>query len=111
MAETEILERQIRKRGAHRGAVTRLARGLEELARKAPCTIRLQQIRESLEEKTLTLAKLDDEILDLVDAEEIELKIEGADLVKEKIKMCTGEINAALVRMHKATYKILVRHS
>jgi len=74
MAEEEkrrLLARKKRVRAAHRGSVTRIIGQVEEAIASAD-TCRLKQLRQSLSDKSSVLSKLDDELIELVEEEELE---------------------------------------
>ena len=98
----EELSRKRMTRGGHRSTATRiitsaikvLATGdLSEIAKHA---VKLNQQKESLQEKRTILRQLDMEILTLVDEAEIEAEIERADLVEENIQLAIANIDHAL---------------
>ena len=57
---------------------------------------KLWQQRQSIEGKVQILAKLDEEILDLVEEDGLEAEIEQADIVKEKLTLCIIDIDQAI---------------
>ena len=90
----EELSRKRRTRAGHRSTATRIitsaikvlaTRDLSEIAKHV---IKLNQLKASLQER-----QLDMEILALVDEEEIETKIERADLVEENIQLAIANIH------------------
>ena len=89
------IERSKRVRAAHRGSVTRIVGQLENaLASRDAC--KLKQLKQSLIDKSSTLARLDDELIEGVDGDQLEAEVEQADLVKEKICLAVISIEEAL---------------
>ena len=80
----EALRKKKRVRGAHRSSVTRLIGQVDE-AIDSKDVRRMRQLKQSLTDKSNVLAKLDDELIELVGEEELETEVEQADLIREKI--------------------------
>ena len=95
MAEEDDAPRKKRVRGAHRASVTRLISQLEE-AMESDDARRLKQLKQSLTDKTSVLAKLDDELIGLVEEEQLEAEVEQADLIRERIGLAIISIEDAL---------------
>ena len=97
MAEEEgdSLARKKRVRAAHRGSVTRIIGQVEEALESADAR-RLKQLRQSLTDKSAILSKLDDELIEIVEEEQLESEVEQADLVREKISLAVIGIEEAL---------------
>ena len=76
-------------RRAHRASATRLCNSAyEDINADVVHVAKLKQQRQSVTEKVQTLAKLDEEMLDLVEEEALEAEIEQADIVREKLTLC-----------------------
>ena len=92
---SENLAKKKRIRAGHRASATRMLRQSDELLAVAPPdTVKLSQLKLSLEEKLGTLKQLDGEIVELTDEEHLIEEIEQADGFKEGIF-------AAMVRIEK----------
>ena len=73
------LSRKRRLRGGHRGSATRTMNTIDTLlAEESPDLARLAQLKRSLEEKLSTLTRLDSEILDLTEDENLDAEIHTA---------------------------------
>ena len=98
MAEEEkrrLLARKKRVRAAHHGSVTRIISQVEEaIASTDAC--RLKQLIQSLSDKSSILSKLDDELIELVEEEELETEVEQADLIGEQISLAVISIEDTL---------------
>ena len=57
---------------------------------------KLKQQQQSIADKVQTLSKLDEEKLDLVEEEAVEVEIEQADIVREKLTLCIIDIDRAI---------------
>lgn len=97
-ADRATLTRQVRVRAAHRGAVTRLQNQLDEVLPMADVN-RLRQLRQSLTTKMEILARMDEEILALVDEDQVEGEIEQSDFVREKAELAVITIDEALTSL------------
>lgn len=87
MASEEAGEATARRkevRAAHRGLVTRLLGQLDEALELADVR-RLKQLKQSLIDKLDILLKLDDELIQSVEEEQLDAEVEQADLIKEKV--------------------------
>ena len=74
-AATIIWKRKIR--GGHRGSATRMMSAIDALvAEEEPDAIRLAQLKLNLEEKLNTLTRLDYEILDITEDDNVEDEIQ-----------------------------------
>ena len=100
---SEDLAKKKRIRAGHRASATRMLRQIDELlAVTPPDTVRLSQLKLSLEEKLGTLKQLDGEIVELTDEDHLIEEIEQADGFKEGIfaamlrieKQCTAPLAA-----------------
>ena len=91
------LPRKRRLRGGHRGSATRTMNIIDALlAEESPDLARLAQLKRSLEEKLSTLTRLDSEILDLTEDEDLDTEIQEADEFKDRVY-------GAIVRLDKRT--------
>jgi len=80
------LPRKRRLRGGHRGSATRTMNTIDALlAEESPDLARLAQLKRSLEEKLSTLTRLDSEILDLTEDENLDAEIQEADEYKDRV--------------------------
>ena len=97
MAEEKrrLLARKKRVRAAHRGSVTGIISQVEEAIASADAC-RLKQLRQSLSDKSSVLSKLDDELIELVEEEELEAEVEQADLIGKKISLTVINIEDTL---------------
>ena len=87
----EAIQHKKRVRAAHRGSVTRLLGQVDEmLASTDVC--RLKQLKQSLIDKLSVLSKLDDELIELVEEDQLEAEVEQADLIKEKVEFAVISI-------------------
>ena len=88
-SEAEIGAALIRKRkirGGHRGSATKTMNAIDALvAKEEPDEIRLAQLKLILEEKINTLTRLDSEILDITEDDNVEVEIQEADEFKERV--------------------------
>ena len=89
----EATTRKKRVRAAHRGSVTRLLGQLDEALESADVR-RLRQLKQSLIDKLDILSKLDDELIQLVEEEQLDTEVEQADLIKQ------GVVTAASTYIH-----------
>lgn len=80
----DSLRRKRRVRGGHRGTVTRLPSKLPSVLESTDVS-RLKQMMGSLKEKMDLLAKMDDEIVEIVSCDKLVREIEQADLIREDI--------------------------
>ena len=62
-------------------------------------TGRLKQLKQSLSTKMKILAKMEDELLQLVEEEQLETEIEESDLFREKAELAIIAIDEALLRV------------
>ena len=87
-------------RAAHRGSVTRIiGQVYEQLESEGPLNLpRLRQRKILLAEKRDILSKLDDELIEMVDEDDLEDKVEQADVIREKTGTCIMDIDQALER-------------
>ena len=89
--------RKIKIRRAHRSSATRLCNSVyENIKAEVVNVAKLRQQRQSITEKVQTLAKLDGEMLDLVEEEALETEIEQADIVRERLTLCIIDIDEAI---------------
>jgi len=98
MAEEEkrrLLARKKRVRDTHRDSVSKIISLVEEAIASADAC-RLKQLRQSLSDKSSVLSKLDNELIELVEEEELEAKVEQADLIGEKISLAVISIEDTL---------------
>ena len=58
----------------------------------------LRQHKTLLAEKLEVLSKLDNELIEMVDEEELDDELEQADVIKGRIGLCTMDINQALAQ-------------
>ena len=97
---TDELVRKRKVRGAHRGSVTRITGKVSEaLESDEPpdlVHVRLSQYKVALSEKLDVLSKLDNELLEMVEEDDLDHEVEQADLVKERIGLCIMEIDRFL---------------
>ena len=82
-------------RAGHRGSVTRTLRQLEEALMSTDVN-KLKQLRQSLMEKSSILAKLNEELIELVEEEQLEAEIEQADVIMDDINLAVISIDEAL---------------
>ena len=89
MAEKDSLARKRKVRAAHRASVTRMITQASELLSAAsvggPEPAKLRQKRDALSTKAELLSKLDADILEAVNEDNLEEEIEVADMVRERI--------------------------
>lgn len=100
MAEAEALSRKKKVRAAHRGSVTRIIGQVRENleGEDVPNLTKLRQQKLSLSGKVDVLSRLDDELIEMVEEEELDYEIEQADVIQERIGMCIMDIDQALKR-------------
>jgi len=100
MPETEGLDRKRKVRAAHRGSATRIMNQVAENlgSPDGPNLPRLKQQKTSLAEKMEVLCKLDNELIEMVDEEELDHEVGQADIIREKIGVCIIDIDEALAR-------------
>ena len=98
MAERENLGRKKKVRAAHRASVTRMIAQAQELLSSEDGLepAKLKQKREALAAKAELLNKLDADIVEAVDEDELEEEIDGADAVRERIELTIIELDSAL---------------
>ncbi len=85
----------LKVRGAHRGSVTRIIAQVDDTLESTDLS-RLRQYKMSLSEKLEVLSKLDDELIEMVDEEELDNEVEQADIIRERIGLCVMSIDKAL---------------
>ena len=97
---SEALIRKKRVRAAHRGSVTRIVDQVYEVLQADDSfnIPRLKQQRMTLSGKLDVLSKLDDELIESIDEEELDEEVEQADKVREKIILAMIDIDHALER-------------
>ena len=78
-------------RCAHRASATRFI-GQIEAAMDSEDALKLRHIKKSLANKLDVLAKMDDEMLELVDETELESEVEQADEIREKMELAILKI-------------------
>ena len=100
----DSLARKRRVRGGHRGSVTRLLNNLRSALHMADVP-KLKQMMGTLREKMDILAKLDGEILELVNSEDLEEEIEQADVIREDISFAVISIEETLSGKATPTHK------
>ena len=92
----EGFERKKRVRAAHCGSVTRIISQLKDALNSADAS-KLKQLKQSLINKSNNvLGRLDDELIEGVDEEQLETEVEQADLITEKINLAIISIEEAL---------------
>ena len=79
--QEEIAARKTRVRAAHRASVTSQ---LEHVLDSGDA-LQMKQLRQSLTDKLCVLSKLDDELIDLPPAEQLEEEVQQEDLIKEEL--------------------------
>ena len=83
-----------RVRAAHHGSTTRLLSHVEETIASADVN-RLKQLKRSLKSKLDILSKLD-ELLELVEKDKLDARVEQGDPIKEKMTLAVISINDAI---------------
>lgn len=100
MSEDEPVEGFVRRkriRAGHRGSVTRIIGQLQTtLALESADTRKLKQLKQSLIEKSGILAKLDEDLSETVEDEQLEAEIEQADQIREEISLAVINIEESL---------------
>ena len=101
MPETEGLTRKRKVRAAHRGSVTRIISQVYESLESGEALNlpRLRQQKLQLSGKLDVLSKLDDELIEMVAEDELDVEVEQADVIKEKIGLCFMDIDQALEQL------------
>ena len=89
------LTRRKKVRRAHRSSVTRTITKVDDALNESD-SCRLKQLRMSLTDKLDILLKLDNEIIDMVDEDHLDLEVEQADTIKEKISLAIFNIDEAI---------------
>ena len=84
-----------RVRAAHRGSVTRLTGQLQEIVGSGD-VCKLKLLRNSQTDKLHILAKLDDELIELVSEEQLEAEGEESDLYREWVGLAIISLDDAL---------------
>ena len=98
MAEEQRAEEAASKkrvRAAHRGSATRLTTQLEHILDSGD-TRQMKQLRQSLTDKLQVLTKLDGELIELVQDDQLEEEVEQVDLVRERITLALINLNDGL---------------
>ena len=102
MCETEALNLKKRCRNGHRtstkrviSAVNEIMASVTEKAQLTPHVAKLKQSKATLEQKMEVLSAQNAETVNLVSEEDIELEIEQADILQEKIQSTIIEIEMA----------------
>ena len=90
--------RKRRIRATHRGSVTRLLGQIDETI-SASDLPRLKQLKQALNGKIEVLSKLDDELIELVEEDQLEAEVEQADLIREKINYAFITIDDAITAL------------
>ena len=98
MTEAAAVDRKKRVRAAHRGQVTRIIGEVQGNlgSEGGPNVPKLRLQRKSLMDKKELLSRLDEELTDLVELDELEREIEQIDLVREKIEITVLDIDLVL---------------
>ena len=85
-AAAASVARKRKIRGGHRGSATRTMNAIDALlSEEEPDPARLAQLKLSLQEKLSTLTRLDSEILDLTEDENVDTEIQEADEFKDRV--------------------------
>ena len=82
-------------RWAHRASATRLINQIDGAIESADVR-RLKQLKQSLTNKLTVLARLDDELIGLVEDDDLEAEVEQADETREKIDLAILNVEDAL---------------
>ena len=98
MTEKETLGRRKKVRAAHRASVTRMIAQTQDLlgSEDGIEPTKLKQKREALAAKAELLNKLDADIVEAVDEDELDEEIDSADTVRERIELAIIELDSAL---------------
>lgn len=83
-------------RRAHRSSATRSINQIDA-AIESNDARRLRQLKQSLANKLTVLAKLDDEVIELMEEDDLEAEVEQADEVRERIDLAILTIEDALI--------------
>ena len=86
-------KKSIRK--GHRGSAVRVVNQVDEIVGGGPDLAKLAQLKLSLTEKLETLNRLDQEILELTEEDNISTEIEQADTFKDRIYTSLVKIDRA----------------
>ncbi len=87
--------RKRRVRGGHRASVTRILKDIPEALARADVA-RLKQLKQSLVSKLGILTKLDEELIDAVEVDQIDEEIEQADIIREEVSLAVISLEEAL---------------
>ena len=98
MADQENLSRKKKVRAAHRASATRmLAQATELMSTDGGLQpAKLKQKREALAAKAELLNKLDAEVVEAIDEDDLEEEIEAADTIRDRIELTIIELDGAL---------------
>lgn len=98
MTEKEALGRRKKVRAAHRASVTRTIAQTQDLlgSEDGIEPTKLKQKCEALAAKAELLNKLDADIVEAVDEDELDEEIDSADTVRERIELAIIELDSAL---------------
>ena len=95
--EQSLVEGFVRKkvRASHRSSVTRIVGQLDNTLKSADMR-KLKQLKHSLAKKSSILARLNEEMIEATEEEQLEAEIEQADLIREKISLAVISIEETL---------------
>ena len=118
MSQEEQLRKKRRTRAGHKGSATRMVAKVDELMAETdpdPTTLpaRLTQMKLSLQEKLGDIKKLDEEILDLVEEEDVADEILQSDTYKETIYAAMAKVDQMSEATRMATtlqHELLLTH-
>ena len=92
---TKLWKRKVNVRRAHRVSVTKSVNQIED-AIESHDRHRLKLLKQSLTDKLATLAKLDDDIMELTGEDDLETEVEQADEIRDKISLAILKIEDAI---------------
>ena len=94
--EQEALRtKRINVRRAHRASATRFINQIDGAVESSDAR-RLRQLKQSLADKLTVLCKLDDELIELVEEDELDAEMEQADEIRGRIGLAILTIEDAL---------------
>ena len=93
--QTKLRKRKVNVRRAHRASATKSVNQIED-AIESHDRHRLKLLKQSLTDKLATLAKLDDDIMELTGEDDLETEVEQADEIRDKISLAILKIEDAL---------------
>ena len=101
--QTKLRKGKVNVRRAHRASATKSVNQIED-AIESHDRHRLKLLKQSLTDKLATLAKLDDDIMELTGEDDLETEVEQADEIRDKISLAILKMPLRhMIRLYQVT--------